>query len=142
MYKKLLVGVDWSEASLKAVEKAVEMAKAMGSKLVLVTVVPPPTVFLGEAMAPEVVDTTPLVEATRRKLSELADRYREEHKVEVLVEVIVGEPSESIVEYATEIEADLIVLGKRRLSGIERFILGSVTKKVVEKSPVDVLIVT
>ncbi len=142
MYKKLLVGVDWSEASLKAAEKAVEMAKAMGSKLVLVTVIPPPTVFLGEAMTPEVVDTTPLVEATRRKLSELAGKYREEHKIDVLVEVIVGEPSESIVEYATEIGADLIVLGKRRLSGIERFILGSVTKKVVEKSPVDVLIVT
>ena len=114
----------------------------MSSKLILLTVVPLPTVFLGELMTPEIIDTTPLVESTREKLKELAKSYHEEHGIETDIEVVVGEPSDAIVEYAVESGVDLIVLGKRKLSGLERFILGSVTKKIVEKSPIDILIVT
>ena len=143
MYKKILVGVDWSEASLKAARRAAEVASNAGAALTLITVVPPPTAFLGELMTPEIVDAAPLVKSSKERLEKLAKELTREYGLTtVSTDVIVGEPSDVIVDYAVEGEYDLIVLGKRRLSSLERFILGSITKKVVEKSPIDVLIIT
>ena len=143
MYKKILVGVDWSEASLKAAKKAAEVASSAKAELTLITVVPPPTAFLGELMTPEIIDTAPLVESSRERLRKLAEDLASKYElVSISTDVIVGEPSDVIVDYAVEGGYDLIVLGKRKLSSLERFILGSITKKVVEKSPIDVLIIT
>lgn len=143
MYSKILVGVDWSEASLKAARRAALLAKTLNAELTLITVVPPPTALLGELMTPELVDTTPLVDASRGRLEKLSKELSEEYGVaSIYIDVVVGEPSDSIVDYALENGYNLIVLGKRRLSSLERFILGSITKKVVEKSPIDVLIIT
>ncbi len=143
MYKKILVGIDWSNASLKAAERAADLAHKMEAELTLLTVVPPPTVFLGELLTPEIVDTTPLAEATREKLGQLAEKLKASREgLKVNYDVIIGEPGDELVEYAVDYGYDLVVLGKRKLSGLERFILGSVTKKVLEKSPIDLLIVT
>ncbi len=143
MYKKILVGIDWSSASLKAAERAADLAYKMEAELTLLTVVPPPTVFLGGLLTPEIVDTTPLAEATREKLDQLAEKLRVGREgLKVNYDVIIGEPGDELVEYAVDNGYDLIVLGKRKLSGLERFILGSVTKKVLEKSPIDLLIIT
>ena len=143
MYRKILVGIDWSEASLKACDKAADLAYKMGAKLTLLTVVPPPTVFLGEMLTPELVDTSPMSEAARKRLLELSSQLSKNREgLEIEYAVTIGDPGEELVNYALENGYDLIVLGKRKLSGLERFILGSVTKKVLEKSPVDMLIVT
>ena len=143
MYKKILVGIDWSNASLKAAERAADLAYKMEAELTLLTVVPPPTVFLGELLTPEIIDTTPLAKATREKLEQLAEKLKANREgLKVNYEVIIGEPGDELVEYAVDNGYDLVVLGKRKLSGLERFILGSVTKKVLEKSPIDLLIVT
>ncbi len=141
MYKKVLVGVDWSEASLKAVRKASELASKIGASLTLMTVIPPPTVFLGELLTPEVVDTSPLRKAAEERLARLSREVGEEYGVQADYVVVIGDPARELVSYATENGYDLIVLGKRRMSGIERFILGSVTKKVLENSLIDVLVV-
>jgi len=143
VYKKILVGIDWSNASLKAAERAADLAYKMEAELTLLTVVPPPTVFLGELLTPEIIDTTPLAKATREKLEQLAEKLKANREgLKVNYEVIIGEPGDELVEYAVDNGYDLVVLGKRKLSGLERFILGSVTKKVLEKSPIDLLIVT
>ena len=143
MYKKILVGIDWSNASLKAAERAADLAYKMEAELTLLTVVPPPTVFLGELLTPEIIDTSPLAEATREKLGQLAEKLKAGREgLKVNYDVIIGEPGDELVEYAVDNGYDLVVLGKRKLSGLERFILGSVTKKVLEKSPIDLLIVT
>ncbi len=141
MYSKILVGVDWSEASLRAASKAADLAAKLGAGLTLLTVVPPPTVFLGELLSPEIVDTSPLVEAARKRLESLAARLREEKGVEVDWDAVIGEPSDSIIDYAVEGGYDLIVLGRRGLSRLDRLFLGSITKKVLEKTPIDVLVV-
>ncbi len=140
MYSKILVGIDGSEASLRAARRAAELASKTGAKLSLLTVVPPPTVWLGELMTPEVVDTTPLVEAAKERLKNLAERLREEFNVESDWDVVLGEPADSIIEYAVEGGYDLIVLGRRGLSRLDRLFLGSITRKVLERSPIDVLV--
>ena len=142
VYKRILVGVDWSEASLRAARRAAELASRLGAEIRLLTVVPPPTVLLGELLTPEIVDTSPLVEAARRRLDELSRHLAGDYGVEVSYDVMRGEPANTLVEYATSGGYDLLVLGRRGLSGIDRLFLGSVTKKVLERSKVDVLVIT
>jgi len=141
MYKRVLVGIDWSDASLKAARKAAGLASRLGAEVTLLTVVPPPTVFLGELLTPEIVDTTPLVEAAREKLEELSKKLGEEYGVRVEYAVTLGDPANTLVEYAVTGGFDLLVLGRRGLSGLDRLFLGSVTKKVLERTKIDVLVV-
>jgi len=137
----VLVGIDWSEASLKAARKAAELASKLGAEVTLLTVVPPPAVFLGELLTPEIIDTTPLVQAAREKLDEFSRKLKEEYKVEVDYAVMIGDPADTLVEYAVSGGFDLLVMGRRGLSGLDRLFLGSVTKKVLERTKIDVLVV-
>ncbi len=141
MYKRILVGIDGSDASLKASRKAADIAKKFCSELILVSIVPPPTVLLGEMLVPEVLDTSPLKEAAEHSLSQLKELLEKEHGITVRTLVSVGDPAEALVDIAEQENADLIVIGRRGLSKIERFFVGSITKKVLERSPIDVLVV-
>ena len=55
--------------------------------------------------------------------------------------VLQGNPSQEILKSAREMEADLIVIGSRGRTGIEKFLLGSVAEKVVLQSPIPVLMI-
>ncbi len=142
MYKRILAGYDGSEASRKAVMRAAELASTLGAELHVITVVPPPSVVLGTLMTPEYLDTKPLIEAARRRLDDLSEEVKQGYNVSVKVDVLEGDPSETLIEYSNDNKCDLIVLGRRGLSGLERLLLGSVTQRVASKSRVDVLIVT
>jgi nucleotide-binding universal stress UspA family protein len=52
-----------------------------------------------------------------------------------------GDPAEVIIQVANEQQADLIVVGSRGLTGIQRFLLGSVSSKVSHHAPCSVMIV-
>ena len=53
----------------------------------------------------------------------------------------VGEPAEALIELAEKLHADLVVVGNRGMSGMKRFVLGSVPNRVSHKCPCSVLIV-
>ena len=55
--------------------------------------------------------------------------------------VLQGNPSQEILKSAREMEADLIVIGSRGRTGIEKLLLGSVAEKVVLQSPIPVLMI-
>jgi len=55
--------------------------------------------------------------------------------------VLQGNPSQELLKSAREMEADLIVIGSRGRTGIEKFLLGSVAEKVVLQSPIPVLMI-
>lgn len=140
--KCIVAGFDGSETSRKAVEKAAEMAKLTGARLYIVTIVPPPTVFLGEMLVPEVIGVAELEKTARERLEALAREVREKLGVEVEPSVAMGDPAEGLVKFAEERKCSLIVVGKRGRSGLERLLLGSVSSKVVSLSrKADVLVV-
>ncbi|MCE4602088.1 MAG: universal stress protein [Desulfurococcales archaeon] len=140
IYKDILVGFDGSENSLKAARRACELARLHGASVHLATVVPPSTVILGELMTPEVLDTSPLAEAARERLREVASSLSEEYGVQVSYEVYQGDPGEVLLDLL-ESGYDLIIVGRRSLSRLERMLMGSVARKVVERSSRDVLVV-
>jgi nucleotide-binding universal stress UspA family protein len=121
MPSKILVGTDGSNTAEKAVDRAVEVAKAANAKLTVFCVGPP-------SRAQAVVDAA---------LARLEDSG-----VEIDGGIGEGEPAAVLVEAAAAGEYDLLVTGNRGMTGITRFLrLGSVPNRVTHHLPCNLLIV-
>jgi nucleotide-binding universal stress UspA family protein len=155
IFQKILVPLDGSEHSGRALEAAIQIAKSFNSKLVLLTVhhvtITPVTspeltiqapVIVPDALAAEMTERA--IEAAhnydKRILAEAEAKVRSE-KIEVETELIDGNAVEEIVRKSEEGKFDLIVMGARGLSTIKKLFIGSVSDGVIKKAPCPVLIV-
>jgi nucleotide-binding universal stress UspA family protein len=134
---KILVPVDGSAYSLKAVETACDLAKAQAPASVVLTAVAvhipelEEGVYIAEKMKVQ-------AEASLAKAREVAQGKG------VTAEVILAtgaSPADEIVQAAKDQQADLIVIGSRGLAGKTRSFLGSTASQVVTYSPCSVLVV-
>ena len=139
MYKSILVGFDGSRKAVEVAEKACRLAEIHDARVHLLTVIPPTTIVLGELMTPETLDPTPIRQAAEAKLRETISRLREKYNIEITYSIQEGDPAETILEEAQN--HDLIIIGKRTLTTLERLILGSTAKKIIEKTSKDTLII-
>ena len=140
-FKEILVPVDFSDHSLAALEAAVELAKVFNSRLHLLHCyqIQPVGVSPYGIVMPESFDKD-IREAASRQL----DAWREKASASgVQAEVHLSSmfPSVAISETATEVGADLIVMGTRGLSGIKHILLGSVAERTLRVAPCPVLTV-
>jgi nucleotide-binding universal stress UspA family protein len=140
MYKKILVPLDGSEFSRKALDHAEKLAKIFDSELLLLQVVP----FMPIYGSPELV--TPLIvdekqkEAAEKYLHNLSEELRNRGmKVKSAVRTGQQVPLE-IIDFAKASGADLIVMSTHGRSGITRWVLGSVTHKVLTRGETPVLL--
>jgi len=134
---KILVPLDNSEFSLKALERAIDIAKKEGAELFLISV----------ALDFRDVEEIPLHyidkfkrQAIRAVNTGLEVVEKAGMKAETQVEAGVS-PADNIVKFAEEIKADLIVIGHRGVAGLGRFLVGSVAARVVAYAPCSVLVV-
>jgi len=141
MYKNILVPIDLNEKGFadKALELAVWQAKSSGAKLHLLNVLP------GIHMS-MVANYFPKDAAHQMKVDvkKLLTAFADEHictDVHYTTYVAEGKPSRVILNHAQEIGADLIIMPSHKRSKVKKVILGSVANKVVQKSPVNVLVV-
>ena len=125
--KTIVVGYNESDASKRALERAAELARAFGSRLVVTSVTP---VLIG---AQRLEQPGPELQGAGARASELGLTAE-------LVEA-VGDPSLAICEVADRHGADLIVVGTREPSIVERSLGHSVSEQVQRRSHCDVLIV-
>lgn len=132
--KKILVPVDGSEYAEKAALKAVELAKSFEGEITVLNVAQPFSMILGFKSAEELRADA---ENTAKKT---ADKLNAEGAKAGAVGV-VGDPADEIVKLAGEGNYDLIVMGSKGLTESQRFLVGSVTQKVVEHAPCSVLVV-
>jgi nucleotide-binding universal stress UspA family protein len=117
--RTILVGYDGSEAAQRALGAAADLA-GYGSRLTVATV------RTGAAAGD--------VSQTARELL---------HRRQVTARYVepVGEPAEKLIETASEIGADLVVVGRRSRNVLKRLVLGSVSADVVRGADCDVLVV-
>ncbi|MEZ4408326.1 MAG: universal stress protein [Polyangiales bacterium] len=144
MLKKIVVGIDFSTHSDRAIRAALDLAVPAGATVVLVNVVPA-LVEQGRAAVHSRDDsahgdsTTPTLEQTlKAKAEDLRDR-----NPGALVDygVVVGnDAADEIVKYVKTWGGDLIVVGSAGRRGLDRILAGSVTAEIVQSSPVPVLI--
>jgi len=132
---KVLVPVDFSEVSLKAVDVALEFASDPSGVYVLHVAreLNPndPAVLWGN------MDDNKRVEESKTALRETfsAPAYEKVH-----VESLLGEPGSKIVKYAKGIGAELIVMPSHGRKGFEHMVIGSVAERVLRTSNCPVLI--
>ena len=146
MYKKMVVPVDGSETSWRALRQAVELGnKFGGSEIVVLTVIQP---YNNAALLAVPLDHNVISQSNadmERIGNEVLKQAREivgpNYPGKVSFEMEVGHPSERILAVTKESGADAIIIGSRGLSGIAEFFLGSVSSKISQYANVPVLIV-
>jgi nucleotide-binding universal stress UspA family protein len=139
--ERILVPLDFSRHVDSILEWAAHLAEEHQSKLLLLHAYHLPVEFqqLEGAYLPQDFWASVKSEAEQN-----LNRYAEPLRAKGLtVEVIVreGYPATVIEEEAVELDADLIVIGTRGLSGLKHLLLGSIAERVVQKSPCPVLTV-
>lgn len=144
MFSKILVPVDGSEGSWRALHNAAAIGEKFSSELIVVNVIQP---YNNAALLAVPLDHSTIsqgnneLERVGDKVLEMAQERLADYKCPVELCLEVGHPSERIIALAKKKKADAIVLGSRGLSGIAEFFLGSVSSKVSQYADVPVLIV-
>jgi nucleotide-binding universal stress UspA family protein len=144
MYRKILVPVDGSKASLKGLDEAIKWSKALGAKLKLLHVVN--EVLLDPGYAPSVYYDQMIVtlrEVGRQVLADAEAIARKENVTveSELVETIGGRAADCILRAAEEWPAEMILMGTHGRRGLRRLAMGSDAELVMRQSPVPVLLV-
>jgi nucleotide-binding universal stress UspA family protein len=142
MYSHIVVPLDGSDASERALPHAQGLAKAFGATLHLIQVVSRSEEFDMVRSAGDSVGSAEYsLDVADQLISaqiDWADRYLNEVKsrltsegITVEAEVRQGAASENIAQYADEVGGDLIVMSTRGRGGIQRLLLGSTTDRVL-----------
>ena len=144
MFQSIVVGTDGSETAGEAVRKAIELAKALGASIELVSAYEPsPTSGCARSRGRRrrtCSGWSTRARTSRRRCARrpsgsrrrawTSTRYARE-----------GDPADAILDVAEERGADLIVVGNKGMTGAKRFLLGSVPNKVSHHAPCSVLII-
>jgi nucleotide-binding universal stress UspA family protein len=134
--------VDFSEASEKAVDGAASLLSRLGGSATLVHVVPVGALHVG---AGELAQPHPEDAELETAVHEHLDRVRETRFAglgQIKTALVRGpSPAEAICRLAAELDASLIVIASHGRSRLERFLVGSVTERVVRHAPCPVYVV-
>ncbi len=135
----ILVPFDFGEPSDCALEYAVNLAKSLHARVFLLHVFEVPVVGFPYNTMPIGADAASrIVVAAEQALDRAVSRFRGHH-VEVVPMLEPGDARDVILGVASDIEADLIVMGTHGRKGIARALIGSITESVVRRSTVPVV---
>ena len=140
MYKKILMAFNGSREGRSALLESAEIAEFIKAETHLLAVAGmPPSLFLTEGFLPE-----ELLEEEKKRTQEILDegiKLLKDQGFNPIGHLTVGEPVEEICRVATELGADLIVLGHRqKLSFAARWWKGSVGASLLDYAPCSILI--
>ncbi len=136
MYDEILFPTDGSPASEATFEHAVAMTRAFDARIHVLYVVN--TTYAGVGTAGS-ININSLRESGKSVLADVRKRLSDSD-IEVVTELGEGDPFAEIVDYSND-HCDLIVMGTRGRSGLDKYLLGSVTEKVVRSADVPVVTV-
>lgn len=138
--QRILVPLDFSDESEKALVYAVSMARKFGAKISLLHVLPA-TFCAGEmGVVPDILPSPETVEKSRERLREIGSHRASPELLEDFV-VRDGVPFEQICNVARESQSELIVIATHGVTGLKHLILGSTAERVAHLAPCPVLIV-
>jgi nucleotide-binding universal stress UspA family protein len=137
-YRHLLCPVDFSESSRRALEWSSRFSKSVGAALSVLHVVDTELLSIGNLVAvPNAFD-----ELRKRAGEAVAELKRAVDLNHATVEIVPGIPEDVLVDTANRGAVDLVVMGTHGLSGFQKFLLGSVTEKVLHRVKVPLLTIS
>lgn len=139
--KQILIATDGSKAAESVADFGIEIARCSGAKVYAVYVIDLTSldsVLMDESWVKNAYEHF-------ERVGREAICYIEENVkaagIETVPILLKGNPAEKILDFAEEQKVDMIVMGSTGKSGVERFMLGSVSEKVIRHSKVPVLVV-
>ncbi|CDG64570.1 MAG: hypothetical protein PWQ15_1565 [Methanobacterium sp.] len=147
MYNKILLPTDGSKFAEKAAEHAIWIASNSGAEIIVLNVIETSSLVGLPAEDLIVKIKEMLKEEGRRSLERISNMITEEEKelkiedIKVTLKTEEGSPSEAIRKTVEKEDVDLVVMGTSGKHGLDRFLLGSVTEKVVRSVKCPVLVV-
>ncbi len=146
MLKKILVAIDGSQPSQRALDMGAQIAEKFDAVLVLIYVIrdmqlPESLRQMAEVELVQESRLTTLQKIGQTILAEAATRAKKQGAKDVRNEVRPGDPAGAILRYVAENGVDLIVMGSRGLGDMESMLLGSVSRKVSNLAKVGCLTV-
>lgn len=139
--KNILLPIDGSDYSKRALGFAISFAKKFEAKVILLNIYELPIPITGYPYANEILNN---IESSLKEVSEkiLADASKElsNEKIENETILSVGDAGLRIVEIAETNKCDLIIMGSRGLNGIKEFLIGSVSNYVLHHTKTPVLL--
>lgn len=149
--KKVLIALDFDPSAQKIAETGYELAKSMNAQVILLHVVADATYYSSLNYSPimgfdsfsnlDIVQTdavTGLKEAAQNYLDK-SKHYLGDETIQTIIKD--GDFGEGILEAATEMNADIIVMGTHSRSGLDKILMGSVAEKVLHKSSIPLFII-
>ena len=141
VFERILVGYDGSDNAERALARAIQLTRQFKAELRIVVV--------ADTMSYAVAATGGLYrrfnEQTKENAVNLASAALDTAKAAGLKDVYAsdeeGQPADMILTLATEYKVNLIVVGRRGVRGLERFLMGSVSAAVINNAKCDVLVV-
>lgn len=135
MFQRILVAVDHSNRSERAVQQAVAIAERTGAEMILAHVIEP------DGITDNDWATVPYAER-KHVASHLLERYAKSILIPVEMELLEGKNvALELAQLATRTESDLIVIGTHGRSGLARWIQGSVAEEVLRRATVPVMLI-
>ncbi|MCU4802091.1 universal stress protein [Halobacteria archaeon HArc-gm2] len=136
MYERILFPTDGSAGTAHVALQAIDLAQQYGATIHVLHVVDEDLRGLVEGLSGE-----DALETEGQRALERIEQMAEAHGVDVTTAIEEGDPAESIVAYADDIHADLIVAGTHGRTGIKRRVIGSVAERIVRNATCPVMTV-
>ncbi len=127
-YSKILVAVDGSRASKNALRQAFKLPPD-GEKRITVVAIDPP--YQGDLALVGVSNISEVLKGSGEKVLAEAQEIAKEEGATIKTILEEGEPFKKIIDVAEEEESDLIIIGRRGITRLERALMGGVTAKVI-----------
>ena len=131
--QKIMVAHDGSKSSDKALKKAIELTTSFNASLTIIAVVP--ELYLTEL--PD-VDRNRITDSLTQETNDSMEKIRKAlsgKSIDVKTVIRQGDPAEKILETAQKMKVDLIITGSHGRHGTKKFLLGSVSSKVLSCAP-------
>ena len=145
MYQQIVVGTDGSTGANVAVDTAIELARLTGARLHVVHAhrVATAAATGAELAAPpvDIMEVNEAIHSEGQRICDQAIARADRAGVQAEAHCAGGHAGEELLRVASAVSADLVVVGNRRMSGMRRFVLGSIPNKVAHHCPTSVLIV-
>lgn len=140
--RKLLVTVDGSENSYRAVQYALKIkAEVKDIEIILLAVAfQYDAAYFADNWVGEEMTNRKIVEVTQRALNK-AEQLFAGANIPVKSDLLIGEPGNAIISYAEDNDVDRVIMGTRGLNPLREMMLGSITYKVISNTKVPVTLV-
>lgn len=137
MYERILIPTDGSRGSAHVALQAIDLAEQYGATVHVLSVANDSH----RSILPDVGGQSEDLKAEAEKAIERVTQMASVHGIDTVGEVREGDPAEEILDYAAEIDADVIVAGTHGRSGVERRLIGSVAERLVRHAACPVMTV-